>query len=66
MKEYKNGAVKFDLEELNTLSIYAAECAEYYRNTHCELLAIDAQKMSDLLYKICEKHGLYVNSPDSP
>lgn len=64
MKEYKNGAVKFDLEELNDLAIYAGEAMRMYEMSGCPRLAEKASKFRDMLHNIGEKHGLYANLPD--
>lgn len=61
MKEFKNGSVKFDLTELNLLSIYAQEAADHYLATGCSGLAKDARELGQKLYEICEKHGMYEN-----
>lgn len=61
MKEFKNGSVKFNLSELNLISIYAQEAVNYYKVINCPALAEEAQELSDKLYLICEQHGLYKN-----
>lgn len=59
MKEFKNGSVKFDLFELNLLSIYAHEAADRYNATNCYGLEKDAREFANMLYAICDKHGVY-------
>ena len=59
MKEYKNGSVKFDLTELNLLSIFAHEAADHYKAFNCPALEKDARETANLLYAICDKHGMY-------
>lgn len=59
MKEFKNGSVKFDLSELNLLSIYASEAAKHYSLLNCPYAAEQAKEIADYLYNICDKHGLY-------
>ena len=61
MKEYKNGKVTFDLEELNLISIYAHEAAIHYEAINCPMTSKEAIELSDKLYKICEKHGMYTD-----
>lgn len=59
MTIYKNGSVKFTLDELNTLSIYAMEAAHLYQREGCNAIAKSAQEMSDKLYQIGLEHGVY-------
>lgn len=59
MKEFKNGSVKFDLAELNLISLYAQIASEDYKADNCPTLAKEAKDLSDKLYDICNKHGLY-------
>lgn len=59
MKEYKNGSVKFDLTELNFLSLLANEAANRYKELGCPALESSAREMREALYKICDTHGLY-------
>lgn len=59
MKEFKNGAVKFELEELNYLSILAFEAAERYKELGSNGLVSEALEMAKKLHEIGAKHGVY-------
>lgn len=64
MKEYKNGTVKFDIQELNEIAIYAGEAEKYFQGMGCPGMAKRAKEFCDMLHDICEKHGLYDNLED--
>lgn len=59
MKELKNGSVKFNLNELNEIAIFASEAKKYYEQIGCPALAKNAEEFHDKIFAICESHGMY-------
>ena len=60
--QYSNRANKADtLSFLNTLSIYAAETANRYRNIGMNALAERADELNEILYDLCDENGVYDN-----